>query len=732
MTQRIELFKWHIELNLFLWTSFQYDSRSWSLFSIWLKEFNLSCFPMWLKEFNPFFSKCLKELNLSFMWTFFSWLKELNSFFFQCDSKNWFLFNDAQNWTPFWIWHKVLNLFWLCHKELNLFFLNMTQRIDPLFWIWLKESNPCFWMWPQNWPSLLKRKFKELNHFFWEEWLNELNLFFNMTQWIEPFLKKWLKQLNFLSEKYDSKDWFFYQKLTQIIKLFLENITQRLVSLFSMWLGELNPFLLIQRMELFFALKKLKELIFFLNTTQQIRFFGLDTIDRKCMSVRTRTHHEEIQSNSIWETGLLSQERSVASKILLKNVSRHPTKPPGNNILNHIERTSSTTRIDISNHLPSDRTRIWKTQLTPGGHGSYTIQMDKTSIAERPYTESYTRGRKDTSSLNQMDQYCWKLYRQSKTNRRSKRHKNWKTTSTTKFLTFNRWEQTSMHPKPVVPQLIFTTRRYRTRVRDSKTDPQHELTREDTSRIRKSSQGSGQSQQPSDQNSVEIAPRHRTHNLEMDLSNLFFFEFVTKSWTFFFEWLKELNLFFEYDSKNRTRVFECDSKNWTSLLKRKFKELNHFLKRMTQWIEPSFTWLNELNLLLHDSMNWTFFLTWLKELNHLLNMRERDTISRAGGAECNFEQATCAFRWTKFVIHSLIHFVGGHFLCLVKLLCSSGPVSRGWLVTNTCRGARLVVSLSLTQRSEPSFKKYDSKGLNLLFERWLKGLNLLFSNESKN
>ena len=34
---------------------------------------------------------------------------------------------------------------------------------------------------------------------------------------------------------------------------------------------------------------------------------------------------------------------------------------------------------------------------------------------------------------------------------------------------------------------------------------------------------------------------------------------------------------------------------------------------------------------------------------------ERDTISRAGSAECKFQQATCTFRWTKFVIHSLIH-----------------------------------------------------------------------------
>ena len=154
------------------------------------------------------------------------------------------------------------------------------------------------------------------------------------------------------------------------------------------------------------------------------------------------------------------------------NVSRHPTKPPGNNILNHIERTSSITRIDVSNHLPSDRTRL-KTQLTP----QPSVQTQKTRWARQLYNpnghnfncrvathwKKRLHQRKDktrpvsTKWINTVE----KLYRQSKTNRRSKRHKTWKTTSTTKFLTFNRWEQTSMHPKPVVPQLIFTTRRYR-------------------------------------------------------------------------------------------------------------------------------------------------------------------------------------------------------------------------------------------------------------------------------
>ena len=68
--------------------------------------------------------------------------------------------------------------------------------------------------------------------------------------------------------------------------------------------------------------------------------FWTRPIDQRCMSVRTRTHHEEMLSNWIRETAQLSQERSVASKVLLKAL-RLPTKPPGNNL-----------SITLEEHLP--------------------------------------------------------------------------------------------------------------------------------------------------------------------------------------------------------------------------------------------------------------------------------------------------------------------------------------------------------------------------------------------
>ena len=55
-----------------------------------------------------------------------------------------------------------------------------------------------------------------------------------------------------------------------------------------------------------------------------------------------------------------------------------------------------------------------------------------------------------------------------------------------------------------------------------------------------------------------------------------------------------------YFFEKKTQKFELFSK------KKWLKELNIF-SCMTQRIEPFWTWPNELNLLLHDSKNWTFF-----------------------------------------------------------------------------------------------------------------------------
>ena len=92
LTQRIEPFylqKWRKELSLF---SVNMTQRI-ELFLICLKELSFF-FSIWLKELNFFPSIWLKELIL-------------------------FLKLDSKGWT---------------------FLLSMTQRIEPFFWIWLKES----------------------------------------------------------------------------------------------------------------------------------------------------------------------------------------------------------------------------------------------------------------------------------------------------------------------------------------------------------------------------------------------------------------------------------------------------------------------------------------------------------------------------------------------------------------------------------------------------------------
>ena len=63
--------------------------------------------------------------------------------------------------------------------------------------------------------------------------------------------------------------------------------------------------------------------------------------------------------------------------------------------------------------------------------------------------------------------------------------------------------------------------------------------------------------------------------------------------------------FFEKNSKIWT-LFQKKLKNLNSFPKKWLKELNIF-SCMTQWMEPFWTWPNELNLLEHDSKNWTFF-----------------------------------------------------------------------------------------------------------------------------
>ena len=97
--------------------------------------------------------------------------------------------------------------------------------------------------------------------------------------------------------------------------------------------------------------------------------------------------------------------------------------------------------------------------------------------------------------------------------------------------------------------------------------------------------------------------RRVTHRIEPFL----FFLIMTQRIELFFNMTQRIEPLFEYDAKNRTRFFffEYDSMN-----------RSHFF----------LIWLNELNLIWHDSKNWFFFFekmtqrneiswAWRKELN---------------------------------------------------------------------------------------------------------------------
>ena len=96
---------------------------------------------------------------------------------------------------------------------------------------------------------------------------------------------------------------------------------------------------------------------------------------------------------------------------------------------------------------------------------------------------------------------------------------------------------------------------------------------------------------------------------------------------------------------------------------------------------------------------------------------ERHKISRHGSAECKFGQASCAFRWTKFVNNSLIYLWE----------------DTSFVLANTCVVAQcLVVDWWQTLVRVPDWLCLsDSKNWTFLFEIWAKELNLVLEHDSK-
>ena len=119
------------------WPFLKYDSKNWffffekmthriePFFSIWLKELNL--LQNMTQKIEPLFKLWLEESNIFSIELFQSDLKNWTLFWF--DLKNWlFLEDESNNWTLF-----------EHDSQICFFWKNITQRIEPFFWISLAD-----------------------------------------------------------------------------------------------------------------------------------------------------------------------------------------------------------------------------------------------------------------------------------------------------------------------------------------------------------------------------------------------------------------------------------------------------------------------------------------------------------------------------------------------------------------------------------------------------------------
>ena len=226
-TQRIEpcFFQydsktWHLLKNMIFknWTFWKYESKDWTFESV--TQSTEPSFSIWVNESNPLFQYESKNWTLFLIWlkelNFFEyWLKELN--FFECDAKTWTFFLDMTQRLILFLLNFDKKI-----KELNLLF-----KSDSKNWIWLKGLNFFFSVTQriQFLNSFTNMAYsKSSTHLNLFIWLNELDLFY-MTQRIEPYWIitqriessfSWLKELNFLKRLNelnifcDPKNWTFF------------------------------------------------------------------------------------------------------------------------------------------------------------------------------------------------------------------------------------------------------------------------------------------------------------------------------------------------------------------------------------------------------------------------------------------------------------------------------------------------------------------------------------------
>ena len=300
-SKNVTLYKRLIELNLFLWTSSQYDSKSWSLFFNMTRRIEPFLFSNMTQRIELFFQNAQGIEPLFRMNYFFTWL-ELNSSLINTTQRvEFFTKNDSKCWTPFWIWLKELNLFCTGLKELNFFqpfdskngalfcmspklnfFLkNTIPKNDSKNWTFskhdsqnriplkrkrLKEMNPFLFFFSTmterielfvndslNWASFMNLFSIRVEFFFF--WLKELNFFWIWLKESNPIFLNWLKNWNFWLKKSKMKLFNFFENsklmffhMTRRIEPAFFNMTQRIELFFEFaqsffwWTRRIEPF----------------------------------------------------------------------------------------------------------------------------------------------------------------------------------------------------------------------------------------------------------------------------------------------------------------------------------------------------------------------------------------------------------------------------------------------------------------------------------------------------------
>ena len=203
------------------------------------------------QRIEPSFHKCLEELNF------------LKKNMTHRTEPFFHVTHGTEPFFPTWV-IEIEPFFFTWLKEVNPSFLNMTQRIE-LFWIltqrielfvfriWRKELNLFSWIWRKDWSFSLKFWHKSKNWTFFSKMTQRIKLSFRIvSQRVHFFWKKWLEEIMFQLTRKSN----FWKRL----KFF--NMTQR-IEFFSIWLKELN------------FLFDSKNWTFFLIVTQNFNFLKM-------------------------------------------------------------------------------------------------------------------------------------------------------------------------------------------------------------------------------------------------------------------------------------------------------------------------------------------------------------------------------------------------------------------------------------------------------------------------